>query len=339
MLRDIHGGNIYGRNIILDFSANINPLGMPENVKKAVVDAVLGSERYPDPYCLGLIRKLSVHEKINEENIVCGNGADDLIYRIAHALRPKTAIIMKPTFSEYSKALHEVGCDVTEYAPENIIDGLSDCVDVLVLCNPNNPTGQLIDDILLKNICEKCKENKTILLCDECFTDLCKNGNKHSAKQYMNDNTIILKAFTKTYAMPGLRLGYALFGSTGVAEKVRNSGQYWSVSTVAQAAGIAALDECEYVERALDIISAERKYLSEELGKCGLEVYHSDANFILFRCGIQLDELLLGEGILIRNCADYNGLGNGFFRVAVRLHDENEALIDAVRKVTKWRKT
>ncbi|MBQ4310797.1 MAG: pyridoxal phosphate-dependent class II aminotransferase [Oscillospiraceae bacterium] len=334
-----HGGDIYGRDIKLDFSANLNPLGMPENVKKAAAAAIADSGRYPDPYCRELTKKLSVYENTKAENIVCGNGADDLIYRIVHALRPRTAIIAEPSFSEYAKALREVGCMVTEYEQDDIPAALNAGADMLILCSPDNPTGRMIPKDTLGYICRICAENGTVFLCDECFIDLCENGHERSARQFMNENIIVLKAFTKTYAMAGLRLGYAISGSTERAAKIRRSGQFWSVSTVAQAAGIAALGEREYIERARRIISEERKYLSDELGKIGFEVYPSDANYILFRCKYPLDELLLKEGILIRNCNNYSGLGNGYFRTAVRLHEENAALIEAIERVTKWQKT
>jgi threonine-phosphate decarboxylase len=333
-----HGGDIYGRVIRLDFSANINPLGMPESTKKAALAALSDSSVYPDPHCRELTEKLSEHERIDAENIVCGNGADDLIYRIVHALRPRSAAITKPTFSEYAKALREIGCAVSEYSPERISEAFADGTDMLILCSPNNPTGLLYKPETLKKICEKCAENNVVFLCDECFIDLCENPEERSVKSFMNANTIVLKAFTKTYAIAGLRLGYALFGSSDIAGKVRDSGQFWSVSNVAQAAGIAALGEKKYVEDARKIISSERKYLSENLSDFGFTVYPSDANFILFRCGIPLDDLLLNEGILIRNCAGYSGLESGFFRIAVRLHEENTELVSAIERVLKWQR-
>lgn len=334
-----HGGDTYGHDITLDFSANLNPLGMPESVKRAATAAVLQSDRYPDPYCRELTKKLAVHEHFPAENIVCGNGADDLIYRIVHALRPERAVILRPTFSEYAKALGEVRCEVGRYAPEQIKTALSDSVDMLIICDPNNPTGRLFDRETLADISVRCLRNGTVFLCDECFIDLCEAPEEHTAKQFMNENMIILKAFTKTYAMAGLRLGYALFGSAELAAKVRDSGQFWNVSTVAQAAGIAALGEREYVSDAVKIIAAERGYLSGKLKRQGFTVCPSDANFILFRCGLPLDEMLLNECILIRNCSGFAGLGEGYFRVAVKLHEENEKLMKAIERVTKWQET
>ena len=336
---NVHGGDTYGRKIRLDFSANLNPLGMPESVKNAALTAVGYSGRYPDPYCRKLVEKLSRYEGTELEKIVCGNGADDLIFRIVHALRPKRAVIAEPTFSEYEKALREVGCAIRRYAPDHILSGLTGSNDMLILCSPNNPTGQIIGCNTLADICMKCSQNGTVFLCDECFIDLCEKPAAHSVKQFINDNVIVLKAFTKTYAMAGLRLGYALFGSADTARKVRESGQFWSVSTVAQAAGIAALDEVGYVDAARRIIAEERDYLSGELRRYGFTVFPSKANFILFRCDMPLYELLLNKGIMIRNCADYNGLGDGFFRTAVRLHDENVKLISSIEEVIRCQRT
>ena len=333
-----HGGDIYQREIRFDFSSNTNPLGIPDSVKKAVIEAASFSDRYPDPHCRELKKKRSEHENIEGEKIVCGNGADDLIYRIVNALRPRSAVIARPTFSEYGKALREAGCAVREYPTELIPEALCDDTDMLILCSPNNPTGLLYSTETLKTISEKCIEKNIVFLCDECFIDLCENTDEHSAKQFINKNTIILKAFTKTYAMAGLRLGYAIFGSPEIALKVRNTGQFWSVSSIAQSAGIAALGEKKYVDDARNIIAKERGFLIDRLSRFGFTVYPSDANFILFGCDIPLDELLIKEGILIRNCENYSGIGKGYFRVAVRLRSENQALIEAIEKVMKWQK-
>ncbi len=342
-----HGGDIYGRDILYDFSANLNPFGMPESVIKAACAAVPESDKYPDPYCRELTGRLSEHENVSAGNIVCGNGADDLIYRIIHALEPKRAVVAVPTFSEYAKALSEVGCKITEHRleesadfalDESILQRLTDDTDILILCSPNNPTGRLIDGHLTRILCGVCRDKGIVFVCDECFLELTEFGSQGSAGKFMNGNVVILKAFTKTYAMAGLRLGYALFGSAELAERVRRSGQFWSVSAPAQAAGIAALGEREYVGRARKLIPAERAYLSEMLEKYGFKVYPSDADFILFRCGLPLDELLLNEGILIRSCGNYSGLGDGYFRIAVRLREENEKLVGAIEKVMKWQK-
>lgn len=336
-----HGGNIGQLSNILDFSANINPLGTPESVKKAVAETVCDIEKYPDPYCTELRDRLGKHERISAENIVCGNGADDLIFRIVHAFRPERALICVPTFSEYSRALSETGCEIQEHIldeemdfelGESILTNLDRSLDMCFICTPNNPTGRLIAPEILAKISVKCLENNIILVCDECFMGFVEDSENYSLRQFLNEKCIILKAFTKLFAMAGIRLGYAVCGSSRIAERIQQSGQFWSVSALAQTAGIAALDETEYVNKTVRYITEERRFLAAELAKIGVKVYDGAANFLMFRSRIELAEELLAEGILIRECANFSGLTEGFYRVAVRTHDENIRLINAVRR-------
>lgn len=337
-----HGGDVYSNKILCDFSANLNPLGMPKSVANALKSSVDEWEKYPDPYCRKLTEKIAERENFPAENIVCGNGAADLIYRIIQTFKPKKPVICAPSFSEYKKALIEFGSETNiYYLSENkgfilnseILEILTESVDMLILCSPNNPTGITIDSKILEVICKKCLEKNIIFLCDECFMDFVKNSKKISVRNFINKNIIILKAFTKIYAMAGLRLGYAIFGSLENTEKVRKTGQFWSVSTPAQIAGIAAFGEKNYIQKTIEIIEKERDFLCNELLKLNFNVYRSEANFILFKSNLPLDEMLLKNKILIRNCANFDGLNKNFFRIAVRSHSENMVLIETLRRV------
>lgn len=339
MIKNEHGGDIFEREIVYDFSANLNPLGMPESVKNSLQKSISEWEKYPDPFCRSLVKKLSEREDFPPENIVCGNGAADLIFRIVQVVKPKKAVVCAPSFSEYSKALNQNGCEILTYflseeknfaLDENILETLDKTVQMLILCTPNNPTGRTIDGELLHQVSEKCKASNIVFLCDECFIDFTENA--AHAEQFMNPNVVVLKAFTKIYAMAGLRLGYALFGDVVLAEKVRKNGQFWSVSAPAQTAGETALDEKNYLEKTLELVKTEREFLTQKLQSFGFNVYPSEANFILFYTKLPLDEMLLHEKILIRNCANFNGLTDGFFRIAVRSHEENSALVSAIER-------
>lgn len=339
MIKNEHGGDIFEHEIVYDFSANLNPLGMPESVKNALQKSISEWEKYPDPFCRSLVKKLSECENFPPENIVCGNGAADLIFRIVQTAKPQKAVVCAPSFSEYSKALTQNGSEISAYflsekngfaLDENILEMLDESVQMLILCTPNNPTGRTIDGELLRRICEKCEANDIVFLCDECFIDFTENA--AHAEQFLNPNIVVLKAFTKIYAMAGLRLGYALFGDEKLAESVRKSGQFWSVSAPAQTAGAAALDEKNYLEKTLELIKNERDFLTEKLRNFGFKVYPSEANFILFYTELPLDEMLLSEKILIRNCANFAGLEQGYFRTAVRTHEENSALVGAIER-------
>lgn len=315
---------------------------MPENVKEKLLQNVDEYEKYPDHFCRKLTKKLSEKLNLPAENIVCGNGADDLIYRIIRTVKPKTALIASPCFSEYEKALREIDCNVKYFIlqenenfviSDNILNSLSEDVEMLILCSPNNPTGRVLRRDLLKKICEKCAENNTIFICDECFLDFVENGEDFSACNFLNKTTVVLNAFTKIYAMAGLRLGYAAFGDKKLARNVENCGQFWSVSVPAQTAGIAALDNENYISETRNYVKIEREFLEKNLTEIGIKVFPSDANFLLLKSEIPLYDALLRERILIRSCENFKGLGDNFFRIAVRTHDENIALVNALRRV------
>ncbi len=347
-----HGGDIYSRQITYDFSANINPLGLPDGIKDVLTRQVEEYSNYPDVNCRALRTAIAELEKVCTEQIVCGNGAADLIYRIVWALKPGKALLPVPTFSEYEKALESVGCSVDyhllcEEADFALKDDFLDKIrgnDIIFLCNPNNPTGRIVPEALLCRILAACQESECTLVLDECFLDFTGAGSMveedgtvadsgWNSRSLFGGNVIILKAFTKIYAMAGLRLGYCLCGDVKLAEAIQNCGQCWSVSVPAQLAGVAALKEKDYVKQTVELISGEREYLAASLERLGFQVYPSEANFLLFWCGAPLDRLLLEEGIAIRSCANYRGLKYGYFRIAVRSHAENEALIRGIERV------
>lgn len=335
----LHGGNIFRYRDILDFSANINPLGTPESVKKAVLEGLTDIEKYPDPYCSELRNSLAAHEKTGYENIICGNGADDLIFRIVHAFKPKKALVCAPTFTEYRRALAEVGCEVREHIlaedggfamDECFLAQLDGGFDMCFVCTPNNPTGRLIAPEMTEKLALKCAENGTLLVCDECFLGFVEGAERFTLANFINEKCIILRAFTKLYAMAGIRLGYAVCGIPDTAEMIRKSGQFWSVSALAQTAGIAAIAEEEYVRKTRAFIAEERRFIAAEMSALGVKMFPSDANFLLFKSGAGLAEKMLAEGILIRDCSNFSGLTDGFYRVAVRTRDENIRLISAL---------
>ena len=340
MIRE-HGGIMSANGDILDFSVNLNPLGMPEAVRRAVTEAADKWENYPDPFCTELSEMISLSENVSANNIVCGNGADDLIYRTVHAFKPKNAVVTAPAFGEYTKALAEAGSAVREHIlrehddflpDEGFLDTLTPGTDMAFICSPNNPTGQIVPSGLLEAAAKKCRENGILLVCDECFLSFAENSAERSISRYMNGNIIILRSFTKLYCMAGLRLGYAVCGSADIAEKLRRSGQYWSVSAPAQAAGIAALNENTYAAKTVSLIKRERGFLSRQLSALGFGVFPSAVNYILFKGEEGLDDRLLAEGIGIRSCESYSGLGRGFYRTAVRTHEENIKLIKALER-------
>ncbi|MEG0854560.1 MAG: threonine-phosphate decarboxylase [Angelakisella sp.] len=344
----IHGGDTvgyearYGRPP-LDFSANVSPLGLPNGVRSAVIAALNTADRYPDPLCRELISALSQAEGIPEQYILCGNGAADLIFRLVLAVNPKTALVLAPTFAEYEQALQLVNCQVQHHIlyPQNdftlteaILGDITPELDMLFLCQPNNPTGQLCSGPVLHSILDACEANDVLLVADECFIEFLDRPADYSLHGQLScNNLFILKAFTKLYAMAGLRLGYGLCNNTALLEKMRNCGQPWGVSSLAQAAGIAALQEGAYVERLRALIQEERQWLKAELTAMGCRVYGSFANFIFFESMPQLGGALEEKGVLIRSCANYHGLSVGYYRIGVRTRPDNERLVQAMKEV------
>ena len=337
-----HGGIYTDSSNLLDFSANINPLGMPERVRQAIMDSAAQCTHYPDPDCTALSAAIAQQYRVSADQIVCGNGAADLIFRIVRALKPKHAVICAPTFSEYESALTESGCTVNRFllwedldfaVTSDILEILTPQADLCFLCTPNNPTGRRIAPDLLGRIAKHCARNRIQLICDECFLGFTADAAAHSLRNVLSETGIILSAFTKLHAIPGIRIGYACCGSAETAAQIRNTGQYWSVSVPAQAAGLAALQETGFCERTVGYVAAERAFLSDSLRGCGIRVYSSDANFLLLKADESFADEMYNRNIIVRRCANFVGLTNQHFRIAVRTHPENLRLIRAVQEV------
>lgn len=346
-MNKIHGGDIYSFDKdkgIIDFSSNINPLGVRKDVICEIKKNIYNVEIYPDTRCQKLRYAISEKERINMDYIICGNGAAELIYHIIFALKPKTGLFIIPSFSEYEYAADVLSVKKKYYAvkEENNFDILSDIIeyinndtDIVFLCNPNNPTGRLAEQDIILKIIDKCEKTGTVIVIDECFMDFVQKEKIYSSVKHIKDynNLIVLKAFTKTYALPGLRLGYALLRDKEKIERIYSSRQPWSVSSLAQTAGEAALKESGYEKRARELIMREKEYIKKEFEKLGIKYFESYANFILFKEREGLDKEIIKHNILIRNCGNFKGLCEGYYRVAVKRRSENEKLIGALKKL------
>ncbi len=356
----IHGGDIagfrqqYGQEP-LDFSASLNPCGMPKRVMETACAAVENSVAYPDPLSRQLASALGEHLGVDSNWLVMGNGAADIIYRFVDAARPGHSLIPAPTFAEYARALVARGCKYTLFPlhrengfalDESFLDAITDDVDAVFVCQPNNPTGNKIDPDMLHALADRCHQHKIWLFADECFCDFLDNADAYSLRRFLPTmpRLFILGSFTKLYGMAGIRLGYGMCSDTTMIESVRNVGQPWAVSSIAQAAGIAALKEKEFVATSLDLIRAEKRTLRAALERFGCNIVGGDANYLFFHTSIpDLHEQLARQGILIRDCANFSGLGPGYYRVAVKLPEENARLIRALESLlapggTAWPK-
>ena len=343
MKQQTHGGDIYRHKGVLDFSSNMNPLGVPEGVRRALEESLHSIRNYPDTECEELKAALAEHEQIPKEWIICGNGAAELIYTIVQAKRPHKALLQSPTFSEYGNALQSVGCSISYYESkrkdafqiqEDFLEYIGDDIDMIFLCNPNNPTGILIDPGLLRRICEKCRERGVQLVMDECFLDFLAEQAEYTMKMELelNPDVFVLKAFTKLYAMAGLRLGYGMSSNQRLLELMSRMIQPWNVSVPAQAAGVAALQEEMYVETSRELVRGENARVKRCMRELGYACMDSKVNYIFFEGPENLYEKCLEKGILIRDCSNYRGMRKGDYRIAIRRPEENDRLLRVLKE-------
>lgn len=348
----MHGGDIYRNKIKYDFSINVNPLGMPIACKQELSRLGDSCSVYPDSLADALAKELATKLSVSCENLVFSNGAAELIYKLAEITRLNCgesfkALTLAPTFTEYEKAVNAYG-GVMEYyeldktccyeIKEDILDKVSFEHKLVFICNPNNPTGELMDKDILSRLANKCKELNILLVVDECFIQFVNDEDEQSMVRYTSDNPniFVLQAFTKIYGMAGLRLGYGITSNDEIIASIKTTSQPWVTSTLAQELGVLALKDEEYITKTREIINKEKNYIADELSKLGIrDVFAGDANYIMFKADKTLYGELLKEGIMLRRLGDMVGLDDSFFRAGIRLHEENEILINAIKQSMK----
>lgn len=356
-MRIKHGGNIYeaakrygiAPGEIIDFSANINPFGIPDSLKEAIISNIDILENYPDPEYESLVKSIGIYNKVDEKFVIPGNGATEVIFLIIGALAPQKALLLAPTFSEYERALRRYGSSVNYFLlkeennfcldKDEFLKNMKKDTDLIILCNPNNPTGQIVERKDLIEILEKCRESNTYLMLDEAFIEFIDNEDKVSMEKFVDrfDNLFIIKALTKFFAIPGLRLGYGLTSNTRIREKIKDIREPWTINGFASIAAQTLLQDENYIFKSKEFFRDERKYLYESLKKIKeLRVYKPEANYIFFKIlkgNIDLKEELIKRKILIRDCSNYVSLSKGYYRAAIRDRVSNDKLINALKEV------
>ena len=381
---DFHGGNIYKvfreKNIkeILDYSSNINPYGIPESLKKRITENLEVLERYPDPDYVELRQKLANLNKVNLSDIILGNGATEIIFLFMKVINPKKILIVSPTFGEYERAVKatEISGDTVSLSSSNgdnknienkkieieyfelkesddfklnignLKNELENKYDLLIICNPNNPTGKFLKLAQTEEILKECNKYDTKLFIDEAFIEFLVDGMKESIinTEENKKNLFVTRAFTKFFAIPGLRLGYGMYFDKELEKKISEKKEPWSVNNFAEMAGSTVLDDAEYIEKTLKWIAEEKKYMYEKLNEIsGMKVYETEVNFItgkidekLFSEGLNvkiLREKMLEQGILIRDASNFKFLDERFFRLAIKDRASNERVIEAMKEI------
>ncbi len=353
--RPQHGGNVYaairnfggGFSNFLDFSANINPLGLSNKVQGALLEAMNAVTAYPDPDAIALKQAISDYYRVPAEWIETGNGAVELIYLLCRILQPARVLIPAPTFSEYEAAARAAGLTV-EKAPLERAGGFVPSItdlsarlqpgDLLFLCNPNNPTGVVLTRQELEPLIKKAATVGAHILVDESFNDFRLTAEAESCRTFIagNPSVIILHSLTKFLAVPGLRLGF-LLGRPELVEQMKWLRDPWNVNVMAQAAGVAGLTDEKYCRDTVALVDCEKERMRQGLQAIpGLTVFPPSVNFVLAElCDTgwnaeQLQDELIKHRILIRNCANFSGLSSQYVRVAVKSPAENQRFLTAI---------
>lgn len=351
----VHGGDIFaaarelnlGWEDILDFSANVNPLGPPPGLKRHLFNNFRLVESYPDPFALGWRTELAARHNLLPGQVLTGNGTTSLIYLLVRVLCPKNPVIVSPAFGEYEQALAQVGVRpkyincrlIDEFdLTAKVVDRVFDLEpDLVFLANPTSPAGRLIDPEVMDLALARAGKCGSMVILDEAFLDFVP-ARSMSRVIRKHRRLVVLRSLTKFYGLPGLRLGY-LTASSGLVKRLMAGFEPWSVNALAQAAGLHCLDQEKYAARTRTLIARERAWLAGRLTRTGLgRVIPSAANYLLVkleRPGLTVDYLAAGlkkQGILVRDCASFQGLLKGYVRVAVKTRRSNTRLVRAVEE-------
>lgn len=350
-----HGGNVHTEappGGWLDFSANINPLGLSEMVYQALSAHLKDIVHYPDPAARELKAALANHYGVPLERLVLGNGATELFYLLMQTLRPKRVLVPVPSFSEYERSALAVGADVIFFTLEESCGFKLDFTklfeqtlfkrpDVIILGSPNNPTGSLIHKDDMRGFISRLKSelgaSRPWILVDESFLDFREDAEGYTVRRLNDERLVVIQSLTKFYAIPGLRLGFGL-AAPHLIEQLEQGKDVWNVNSLAQTAGIAALGDEAYAQNTKAVVAQEANFLYNELSTIAfLSPHLPTVNFILCKVkkgsGASLANMLRQSGILIRDCSNYPGLSEGYVRLAVRGHDENLHLLKVLRKL------
>ena len=355
MRQPTHGGNVYKIareqripiDRILDFSASINPLGPSAAGLRAIRCSLKQTVHYPDPDCWKLRQELAQQCGVDPDMILIGNGSTELIHLLPRALAIKAALIVGPTFEEYARALMGAGSSV-QYVharrDERFRPPLKEVMrqltakrskfDAVFLCNPNNPTGQMLNRLAVLELAEIVDRQQGWLIVDEAFIDYCQAQSIVSMLS-AHPRMIVLRSLTKFYAMPGLRIGYLVSASKAVGQ-LKDRQPPWSVNSLAQAASLAALHDHVYATKSRSFMKSERSRFMRGLRSLStVRTFSSAANFVLIElpsstCAGEVTDRLASEGLLVRDCSAVPGLTTQMIRVAIRNAKENRRLIEAL---------
>lgn len=342
-----HGGYLGDNQKMLDFSININPLGMPESVRSSIISTIDHLGKYPEITGETSIKQLAKSVGINADQLILGNGAIELIYLFAKSLKPQKAMIVTPTFNEYARALtmnaqseirtwqlraeDDFQLDAAAFT-ETVCDWHP---EVIFICNPNNPTAKFHDHLFLEEMIQQCPED-VIWFIDESFIDF---SDRQSCLEFLKtgqSKMFLLRSLTKFFGIPGLRIGYGI-GSQEIIRMMAEHKEPWTINAFALEAVKTIYENREYIEKTKTYIRTERQRVKEAVEKLpGIKVYESAADFHLYQTELKVLELqkaLHERNINIRTCEDFPGLEEHFFRAAIKKTEDNDCFITALTEI------
>ena len=339
---------IYGikKEDITSFSANVNPLGISYKLKKELASHIDAITSYPDREYTSLRKCIAKYAGTDYTSVLVGNGSTELISLVIQIKKPSKALIVGPTYSEYE---HEVALgggrshyfrlrekDDFKLDIEGLENALTSDIDLLVICNPNNPTSSQIDRSSMRRILDACKEKGKFVMVDETYVEFSEDTSKITSiplTEYYN-NIIILRGISKFFAAPGLRLGYAVCGNHELLKEIDTRKNPWTINSLAAIAGEIMFKDTDYINETWNLISSERKRICGILEKChGLKFYKPHANFILIKIlkdGITSEELFdtaIRQGLMIRDCSTFPFLDNKYIRFCFMNPEDNDKLV------------
>ena len=343
-----HGGDIYGKQIELDYSVNLRPLGIPGEVLRSVQKAADRYGTYPDPAQTAVRRCIAETEGVGADCVLAGNGASELILAVVRAIGPGSAWLFEPAYGGYEYALSAAGCGIRHVITESgtidpdVCEETGERPDVVFVCDPSNPMGRNEKEGILRDFLDRMQETGTRVILDESFYLMSDRAGDPAARwrgrlieEY--DHLYLLRSMTKILAAPGIRMGVLLSSPENIAEVKRKLPE-WNLSVTAEEAikaGYGLLADPAFIGRDLAVIRRERAFLMRELSALDLLVCESNAPYLCFRGPDGLGDSLLNRGILIRDCSDYYGLEKGTWRIAVKDHGSNVRFCQIVREVLR----
>jgi len=350
----IHGGDIYTEGVLkgrelIDFSSNINPLGVPKSFKDNIEEALANVTRYPDVKyreLIGQLKEYIASVPLSDENLILGNGAAEVIDLAISSF--KNILIAVPSFAEYeedavkwnSNIMYSYLSEDMEYDYEDIYSKLNE-VDALVIANPNNPSGNVIDKKSFEKIINFCEENNKTIIIDEAFIEF--TGRKVQSfidEVHSYKCLFIIRALTKFFALPGIRFGFGVCRNTELINKLKKRQNPWNINCFAETAAKYVLKDKEYIEKSMKWIEEEKKYLPEMLKTIPFihKVYNTNSNYVLCKLkGITGEDLYhkcMEQGVVIRRAGNFRGLDDSFVRFAIKDRALNLTLLDALNKIS-----